>query len=201
LFQPAEQTQTAEVRSSSDCALPPQPQHGSRLLRPRGARAATLFPSGDCTTPLLSTAGVLAAGFFVPPLGGWLFGGSAEYVGLWFKPAGRVAVCLVRDRALRIGARRVALAGRSAVSSSGQTEQPPNSSFEFPRHCLGGLMKQDVKDDRSTNDLDYHLQNRIHQVLSTVLRTLLQARLLADQVAEDGRAVAGHGPINDSADA
>jgi hypothetical protein len=62
------------------------------------------------------------------------------------------------------------LCGQSAVSSSDQTEQPRNSSFEFPRHCLGGLMKQNVKDDRSTNDLDYHLQNRIHQVLSTRLR-------------------------------
>jgi hypothetical protein len=74
---------------ASDCALPgPRPQHGSRLLRLRGARTAALFRSGDRTIQLLSTAGVLAAGILVPP---FATGCSAAPPNsrLWFKPAGR----------------------------------------------------------------------------------------------------------------
>ncbi|MBV8744634.1 MAG: hypothetical protein JO134_06280, partial [Xanthobacteraceae bacterium] len=36
--------------------------------------AAAFFPSGDRTSQLLATAGIFAAGFFMRPLGGWLFG-------------------------------------------------------------------------------------------------------------------------------
>src|SRR6201982_2269264 len=36
--------------------------------------ASAFFPSGDQTSQLLSTAGVFAVGFFMRPLGGWLFG-------------------------------------------------------------------------------------------------------------------------------
>src|SRR6266480_3191210 len=40
--------------------------------------AAAFFPSGDRTSQLLNTAGVFAAGFFMRPLGGWLFGWIAD---------------------------------------------------------------------------------------------------------------------------
>src|SRR5207247_1098406 len=40
--------------------------------------APAFFPSGDRTTQLLNTAGVFAAGFFMRPLGGWLFGWIAD---------------------------------------------------------------------------------------------------------------------------
>jgi hypothetical protein len=83
LFEPAEQTQTAEVRSSFSLRYPSlSPLHGPRLLRPRGTRAAALFRSGDRTTKLLSTTGVLAAGFLVPPFGGWPLGGTATSLSL-----------------------------------------------------------------------------------------------------------------------
>ena len=40
--------------------------------------AAAFFPSGDQTSRLLATAGVFAVGFFMRPLGGWLFGYIAD---------------------------------------------------------------------------------------------------------------------------
>nr|WP_280142346.1 MFS family transporter [Methylobacterium pseudosasicola] len=40
--------------------------------------AAAFFPAGDQTTQLLATAGVFAVGFFMRPLGGWLFGYIAD---------------------------------------------------------------------------------------------------------------------------
>src|SRR5437870_2788919 len=40
--------------------------------------AAAFFPSGDRTSQLLNTAGIFAAGFFMRPLGGWLFGRIAD---------------------------------------------------------------------------------------------------------------------------
>jgi MHS family alpha-ketoglutarate permease-like MFS transporter len=40
--------------------------------------AASFFPKGDQTTQLLATAGVFAVGFFMRPLGGWLFGWIAD---------------------------------------------------------------------------------------------------------------------------
>src|SRR3954469_6744914 len=43
--------------------------------------AASFFPSGDQTSQLLSTAGVFAVGFFMRPLGGWLFGRIADTCG------------------------------------------------------------------------------------------------------------------------
>src|SRR6516165_11452671 len=40
--------------------------------------AAAFFPSGDTTSQLLGTAGIFAGGFFMRPLGGWLFGWIAD---------------------------------------------------------------------------------------------------------------------------
>src|SRR6266446_9411925 len=40
--------------------------------------ASEFFPSGDRTSQLLNTAGIFAAGFFMRPLGGWLFGRIAD---------------------------------------------------------------------------------------------------------------------------
>ena len=43
--------------------------------------APSFFPDGDQTTQLLNTAGVFAAGFFMRPIGGWLFGRIADKYG------------------------------------------------------------------------------------------------------------------------
>src|ERR1700676_4922399 len=43
--------------------------------------ASSFFPAGDSTSQLLSTAGVFAVGFFMRPLGGWLFGWLADTSG------------------------------------------------------------------------------------------------------------------------
>jgi MHS family alpha-ketoglutarate permease-like MFS transporter len=40
--------------------------------------AAAFFPKGDATSQLLNTAGIFAVGFFMRPLGGWLFGRIAD---------------------------------------------------------------------------------------------------------------------------
>jgi len=40
--------------------------------------AAEFFPHGDRTTQLMNTAGVFAAGFFMRPVGGWMFGRIAD---------------------------------------------------------------------------------------------------------------------------
>jgi len=40
--------------------------------------APAFFPKGNATTQLLNTAGVFAAGFFMRPIGGWLFGRVAD---------------------------------------------------------------------------------------------------------------------------
>ena len=40
--------------------------------------AHAFFPSGDRTSQLLATAGIFAVGFFMRPLGGWLFGWIAD---------------------------------------------------------------------------------------------------------------------------
>src|SRR5438270_4162835 len=40
--------------------------------------AAAFFPSGDTTSQLMATAGIFAVGFFMRPLGGWLFGWLAD---------------------------------------------------------------------------------------------------------------------------
>src|SRR5437763_7865830 len=40
--------------------------------------AAAFFPAGDSTSQLLATAGIFAVGFFMRPLGGWLFGWIAD---------------------------------------------------------------------------------------------------------------------------
>lgn len=43
--------------------------------------ASAFFPSGDATSQLLATAGIFAVGFFMRPLGGWLFGWIADKYG------------------------------------------------------------------------------------------------------------------------
>src|ERR1700751_3642096 len=40
--------------------------------------ASAFFPTGDPTGQLLGTAGIFAVGFFMRPLGGWLFGWIAD---------------------------------------------------------------------------------------------------------------------------
>lgn len=40
--------------------------------------AAAFFPKGDATSQLLNTAGIFALGFFMRPLGSWLFGRIAD---------------------------------------------------------------------------------------------------------------------------
>jgi len=40
--------------------------------------AAAFFPGSDPTSQLLNTAGIFAVGFFMRPLGGWLFGWIAD---------------------------------------------------------------------------------------------------------------------------
>src|SRR5580765_6527178 len=40
--------------------------------------ASAFFPSGDQTSQLLATTGIFAIGFFMRPLGGWLFGWLAD---------------------------------------------------------------------------------------------------------------------------
>jgi metabolite-proton symporter len=40
--------------------------------------AAAFFPTGDATSQLMATAGIFAVGFFMRPLGGWLFGWVAD---------------------------------------------------------------------------------------------------------------------------
>src|SRR3954466_4927070 len=43
--------------------------------------APAFFPKGDATSQLLQTAGIFAVGFFMRPIGGWLFGRIADRVG------------------------------------------------------------------------------------------------------------------------
>ncbi|MBE7219704.1 MAG: MFS transporter, partial [Caulobacteraceae bacterium] len=43
--------------------------------------AAAFVPNGDPTTRLLYTSGIFAVGFFMRPVGGWLFGSLADRLG------------------------------------------------------------------------------------------------------------------------
>ena len=43
--------------------------------------APAFFPKGDSTSQLLQTAGIFAVGFFMRPIGGWLFGRIADRAG------------------------------------------------------------------------------------------------------------------------
>src|SRR6185295_3458901 len=43
--------------------------------------SSSFFPKGDATTQLLNTAGIFALGFFMRPVGGWLFGRIADKQG------------------------------------------------------------------------------------------------------------------------
>ena len=43
--------------------------------------AQAFFPKGDLTAQLLNTAGIFAVGFFMRPVGGWLFGRMADRTG------------------------------------------------------------------------------------------------------------------------
>jgi len=65
--------------------MPTRRQH---LLRKR------VLPIGNQTAQLLNTAGILAVGFLVWPLGGWMFGRYADRFGRRLK-------CANRSRSLR----------------------------------------------------------------------------------------------------
>lgn len=55
--------------------------------------AAAFFPAGNATTQLLQTAGIFAAGFFMRPIGGWLFGRIADKHGR--KTSMLISVCMM----------------------------------------------------------------------------------------------------------
>lgn len=55
--------------------------------------ASSFFPNGNSTTQLLQTAGVFAAGFFMRPIGGWLFGYIADKHGR--KSSMLISVCMM----------------------------------------------------------------------------------------------------------
>src|ERR1700720_872528 len=63
--------------------------------------ASAFFPSGDQTSQLLATAGIFAVGFFMRPLGGWLFGWIADAHGR--KNSMVLSVLLMCAGSLRIG--------------------------------------------------------------------------------------------------
>ncbi|WP_289465710.1 MFS transporter, partial [Klebsiella pneumoniae] len=42
---------------------------------------ALFFPDGNQTTQLMATAGIFAVGFFMRPIGGWIFGYIADNKG------------------------------------------------------------------------------------------------------------------------
>jgi len=58
--------------------------------------AAEFFPKGNQTTQLLNAAGVFAAGFFMRPVGSWLFGWLADRKGRRFSMM--VAVLMMCSR-------------------------------------------------------------------------------------------------------
>ncbi|OMQ19944.1 MFS family transporter [Serratia oryzae] len=62
--------------------------------------AASFFPAGNSTTQLLQTAGVFAAGFFMRPIGGWLFGYIADRHGR--KNSMLISVCMMCAGSLAI---------------------------------------------------------------------------------------------------
>lgn len=62
--------------------------------------AAAFFPAGNTTTQLLQTAGVFAAGFFMRPIGGWLFGRIADKHGR--KTSMLISVCMMCGGSLMI---------------------------------------------------------------------------------------------------
>ncbi|WP_337264156.1 MULTISPECIES: MFS family transporter [unclassified Serratia (in: enterobacteria)] len=62
--------------------------------------AALFFPAGNSTTQLLQTAGVFAAGFFMRPIGGWLFGYIADRHGR--KNSMLISVCMMCAGSLAI---------------------------------------------------------------------------------------------------
>lgn len=62
--------------------------------------AASFFPVGNSTTQLLQTAGVFAAGFFMRPIGGWLFGYIADRHGR--KNSMLISVCMMCAGSLAI---------------------------------------------------------------------------------------------------
>lgn len=55
--------------------------------------AASFFPHGNSTTQLLQTAGIFAVGFFMRPIGGWLFGYIADKYGR--KNSMMISVCMM----------------------------------------------------------------------------------------------------------
>ncbi|HEI8867723.1 TPA: MFS transporter [Serratia odorifera] len=62
--------------------------------------ASSFFPAGNSTTQLLQTAGIFAAGFFMRPIGGWLFGYIADKHGR--KNSMMISVCMMCAGSLAI---------------------------------------------------------------------------------------------------
>ncbi|RLM09615.1 MFS family transporter [Gibbsiella quercinecans] len=62
--------------------------------------ASAFFPAGNATTQLLQTAGIFAAGFFMRPIGGWLFGYIADKHGR--KTSMLISVCMMCAGSLAI---------------------------------------------------------------------------------------------------
>lgn len=62
--------------------------------------APVFFPKADLTAQLLNTAGIFAVGFFMRPIGGWLFGSLADRVGR--KKAMTISVLLMSFGSLLI---------------------------------------------------------------------------------------------------
>lgn len=62
--------------------------------------ASSFFPAGNSTTQLLQTAGIFAAGFFMRPIGGWLFGYIADRHGR--KNSMLISVCMMCAGSLAI---------------------------------------------------------------------------------------------------
>ncbi|RLM04139.1 MFS family transporter [Gibbsiella quercinecans] len=62
--------------------------------------ASAFFPAGNATTQLLQTAGIFAAGFFMRPIGGWLFGYIADKHGR--KTSMLISICMMCAGSLAI---------------------------------------------------------------------------------------------------
>ncbi|HWJ90953.1 MAG TPA: MFS transporter [Flavisolibacter sp.] len=62
--------------------------------------APVFFPKSDTTAQLLDTAGIFAVGFFMRPIGGWLFGSIADRIGR--KTAMTISVLLMSFGSLLI---------------------------------------------------------------------------------------------------
>src|SRR5262245_18573956 len=93
--------------------------------------ASAFFPTDDPTSQLLGTAGIFAVGFFMRPLGGWLFGRIADthgrrtsmVISVVMMCAGSLLVAIMPTYAT-IGARALAARCRRGAARSGtRTEE------------------------------------------------------------------------------